>query len=82
MNMVTLATFKKLNSKSFIFSNFLYEFLHVCLNFGGKNFPSMLHRPYHMVVNIAHRSAIMYKVILHTHSIPHFMKKSKHRLAF
>ena len=39
------------------------------LNFGCKNLTAILHRPHHMVINVAHTCAVMNKIFFHTHSI-------------
>lgn len=69
MYMITLTAFKKLDGKSFFFCDLLDEFFHIRFHFGCQDLPAVFDRPYHMVVDVAYRSTVMYKVFFHTHSI-------------
>ena len=59
MNMIHISTFKELDNKTFIFSYFLNKVFEICFNFSSKNSAPVLYGPYHMVVDIAHGSAVI-----------------------
>jgi hypothetical protein len=68
--MITFTAFKQMNSKALICSNLLYKLFQKEFHIFGKDLSAILHRPYHMVIDITHRSPIINEISFHTHSIP------------
>ena len=67
--MIAFANLKEMDSKPLIQGDLLYDLFKKGFNISSEDFASVLHRPHHMVVDIADASAVMNKIILHTYSI-------------
>jgi len=67
--MVAFTAFKQMNSKAFICSDLLDKIFEIEFHIFGKDLSAVLHRPYHMVIDITNRSPVMNEIIFHTHSI-------------
>ncbi len=69
MYMVFAASFKKMDSKPFLFCDGEDRLFQELFDFRGDDPLPVFYRPHHMVINVADTSPIMYKIIFHTHSI-------------
>ena len=71
MNMVFLSNFKLFHFKTLILCNMHAQiFQESCLFFRQNLFP-ILDSPYHMIIDIANTSSVMYKICFHTHIVPY-----------
>lgn len=69
--MIHVSGFQQMYSKPLGLRDFLCLFLQISFDFRSQDLPAVFDTPYYMIVDIAHRCAVMYKIILHTHTIPY-----------
>lgn len=80
MDMIPFAGFEQMDCKAFVGSDLHGCFLKECLDLRRDDLPPVFHGPYHMVVDVAHRCAVINKIFFHTHSISQKKKKRNNML--
>ena len=69
MDVVSFTAFREVNLESLFRSRLRQDFLEESFDFRRQHLSSVLHRPYHMVVDVIDADPCMNKIFLHVRSI-------------